>query len=138
MLHINDDPGTALHEYTHHMQAAMPGLDSYYQSLHRRRTVDRGEERQALPIYGWPGRPDQYVDSYFGREYEWFENEPKELRDLIAPNGPALEVITRAMQTLFHPLRDPTGRVELLPALINKDPEMLHLTLGLLFRYDPP
>ena len=140
VLHINDDPGTALHEYTHHMQAAMPGLDSYYQSLHRRRTVDRGEERQALPIYGWPGRPDQYVDSYFGVEYEWVEDEDmEELRDLVAPNGPALEVITRAMQTLFYPLRDRTGwSVELLPKLVRDDPEMLHLTLGLLFRYDPP
>ena len=57
----------------------------------------------------------------------------------MAPNGPALEVITRAMQTLFYPLRDPTGQVrDLLPMLIGRDPEMLHLTLGLLFRYDPP
>ena len=62
----------------------------------------------------------------------------KELRARVAPNGPALEVITRAMQTLFHPLRDPTGReFEKFPDLVRDDPEMLHLTLGLLFRYDP-
>ena len=139
MIHINDDPGTALHEYTHHMQAAMPGLDYYYQALHRRRTVDRGEERQQLPTYGWSGRRDRYVDSYFGVEYEWVEGLTPDMRARVAPNGPALEVITRAMQTLFHPLRDPTGReFELLPDLIDRDPEMLHLTLGLLFRYDPP
>ena len=138
-IHLNDDPGNALHEYTHHMQAAMPGLDYYYQALHRRRTVDRGEERQRLVPYGRQGRPDQYVDSYFGVEYEWVEDMEKELRARVAPNGPALEVITRAMQTLFHPLRDPTGReLELMPKLIERDPEMLHLTLGLLFRYDPP
>ena len=138
MLHINDDPGTHLHELIHHMQAAMPGLDYYYQALHRRRTVDRGEERQQLPTYGWSGRRDRYVDSYFGVEYEWVEKLTPDMRDKVAPNGPALEVITRAMQTLFHPLRDPTRReFEKLPDLIDKDPEMLHLTLGLLFRYDP-
>ena len=112
MLHINDLPDIALHEYTHHMQATMPGLDAHFQALHRRCKRAR--------------RLD-YVDSYFGKEYPMLGAE-------FAPNGPALEVITRAMQTTFYPLH---GRKEFLPDLVRYDPEMLDLTLGLLLRYDP-
>ena len=55
----------------------------------------------------------------------------------LALNGPALAVITRAVELLFYP--QPTTREsrELLPQLVRKDPEMLDSTLGLLFRYDP-
>ena len=48
------------------------------------------------------------------------------------------------MQTTFHPLgwREQVGgplrHTELLPNLVRDDPGMLDLTLGLLFRYDPP
>ncbi len=37
-----------------------------------------------------------------------------------------------AVETTFHR----SGHIDL-PRLIDDDPEMLHLTLGLLFRYDP-
>ena len=124
MLSIAPDPGNALHEYTHHLQAAMPGLDAHFQAFHRRR------KRQ--------GRIGQYVNRYFATEYQNFEGNP------AFPNGTALEVITRATQLLFHPLASrakvggPLWHDELLPRLVRKDPEMLDLTLGLLFRYDPP
>ena len=136
LLHVNDDPGTALHEYTHHLQAAMPELDGHFQALHRRRT--EGEKRGYLPAYahrdrngaiagGPKGRKDEYVDEYFGTEYPF-----------MGANGPALEVMPRAIQTLFYPLKTSSGPKELLPDLLRKDPEMLDLTLGLLFGYDPP
>ena len=127
----NDTPGTALHELIHHVQTAPPApgerrADFYFQSLHRRRT--QGERQVELPSYNDPktvGRLDQYVDDYFGCEYDWASP--------YWPEGNAVEVMTRAIQSTFHPV----GREELLPRLIDEDPEMLHLTLGLLFRYDP-
>ncbi len=125
MLHTNPAPGSALHEYTHHLQAAMPGLDEHFQTLHRRRT--KGERLARLPNHKAEveGRKDQYVDAYFGREYK-YTNYWRHL----APNGDAVEVMTRAVEMTFHR--------ELLPDPVRKDPEMLDLTLGLLFRYDPP
>ena len=60
-----DDPSVAMHEYTHHLQAAMPELDGLFQALHRRRTHD--EPVIELPGYpGIRGRKDQYIDAYFG------------------------------------------------------------------------
>ena len=86
-----------------------------------------------LPFYSpeTVGRRDQYVDAYFGREYNWPED--SQFRREFWPEGDAVEVMTRAIQSTFHPV----GREELLPDLAQFDPEMLHLTLGLLFRYDP-
>lgn len=57
---------TALHEYMHHLQAAMPDLDGLFQQLHRRRT--KGEP--LLPLKDYlpdEGRKDRYVDEYFGK-----------------------------------------------------------------------
>ena len=127
----NDTRGTALHEYIHHLQTAMPGANRYYQSLHRRRTW--GEAQAELPLYNDPnifGRRDQYVDAYFGREYNWPED--SQFRREFWPDGDAVEVMTMAVEATFHPV----GRIDL-PRLIDDDPEMLHLTLGLLFRYNP-
>ncbi len=117
---VGDDPGTALHEYLHHVQYVMPELDRMFQDLHRRRT--RTDPVRVLPGYGGGnvGRKDDYVDSYFGKEYAGFP-------------APALEVITVAHQILFHPRHGE----ELLRRLVRRDPEMLDLVLGVLFRYDP-
>lgn len=62
----------------------------------------------------------QYIDEYFGREY-------------AGSAAPAREVITRALQIVFHPLygEEMPGR------LVRDDPEMLDLTLAALFRFDP-
>ena len=79
------------------------------------------------------GQRDRSVDPYSGREHPQFG--PGGPFERLAPNGPALEVIAHAMQTTFYPLY---GYREFLPALVHKDPEVLDLTLGLLFRYDPP
>ncbi len=117
------DPGNATHEYAHHLQAAMPEIDRLFQTLHIRRTTLPGgnrEPRILLSPYRVPGRRDQYVDEYFGREY---------------PGGHAAEVMTRAFQILFHRL--PGRRGVDLDKLVRDDPEMLDLVLGLLFHYDP-
>lgn len=113
---VSADPGNAMHEYTHHLQAAMPELDGLFQELHRRRT--HGEPVIELPWYtGFRGRKDQYIDAYFGSEH----------------GGSAREVITRAYQIVFHPLY---GK-ETLGRLVREDPEMLDLALAALFRYNP-
>ncbi len=51
------------------------------------------------------------------------------------PERPALEVMTRAFETLFHKLPGDEG-VDL-DQMARRDPEMLDLVLGLLFHYDP-
>ena len=117
---VSADPANAVHEYTHHLQKQMPALDGLFQALHRRRT--RHEPViELLPRYrGFRGRKDQYIDAYFGAEHPGYAD-------------PALEVITRTHQILFHSLY---GK-ERLGKLVREDPEMLDLALGALFRYDP-
>ncbi len=124
VLDVSDDPGNALHEYAHHLQHQRPALNAYFLVLHRRRTsgdaqvpLHRADGRPYFPDL--IGRPDNYVDGYFGLEYGPAE-EPR-------------EVMTRALQTLWFPVYER----ELLPDLIRRDSEMLDLTLGLLFGYGP-
>ena len=77
------------------------------------------------------GRRDQYIDDYFGREYD-----PAMLAGIgYDPDRPATEVMTHAFQILFHrlPGKEPVD----LDDLVRDDPEMLDLALGLLFHYDP-
>ena len=136
-VEVDGTRDTALHEYTHHLQSAMAreamgGPDHYFQSLHRRRTS--GEPREMLPAFRDPnivGRGDHYVYDYFGCELPGYdEGAPWQH---LAPNGPAVEVMTTAIESTFYPI----FHQEFLPRLVRDDPEMLHLTLGLLFRYDP-
>ncbi len=116
-ISVASDVGNPLHEYVHHLQRAMPGLDALFHQLHRRRTA--GEPRVQV---GGPtdlGRKDQYVHAYAGREYT-----KEELPQ---------EVLTMGVQQLFHPVWDE----EYLLMLVHDDPEMLDLVLGVLFHYDP-
>ena len=70
------------------------------------------------------GRRDQYVDGYFGREYD-----PAMLAGIgYDPDRPATEVMTRAFQILFHRL--PGDKPVDLNDLVRDDPEMLDLALG--------
>ncbi len=70
------------------------------------------------------GRIDRYVNKYQGREY---------------PSG-ALEVITMAFQYVYQVNRPGTFSLRFpdLTELLAKDPEMLDLVVGVLFRHDPP
>ncbi len=94
-------------------------LNQLFVDLHRRCTA--GEPKEAL--YSWipeeTGRRDQYIEAYFGREYD----------DTDAP----LEVLTMAVQTLFYPLHDK----ERLTDFARYDPELLDLLIGVLYHFDP-
>ncbi len=116
-ISVARDPGNPLHEYVHHLQRAMPRLDDLFFRLHLRRTV--GEPRVTVGGPGEIGRRDQYINSYAGREY--------------GPGQRPREVFTMGMQQLFFPV----WGEELLRDLARKDPEMLDLLIGVLFRYDP-
>ena len=113
--------GTPFHEYLHHVQTHNRKLDNYFVDIHRRRT-----KRQKTTQVGWAGknadraygRKDKYLDSYAGREYGIAE-EP-------------LEVMTVHLETLFY-----NSNANSVYHLLDKDPEMLDLMLGLLYRYDP-
>ena len=66
-----------------------------------------------------------YILKYQGREYH---------AKLGSDNdGEPLEVITMAMQMLFYKI----DGEDFMKALVKRDPEMLDLALGALFRYDP-
>ena len=115
----------ALHEYVHHLQERLPDFDNVFQQLHRRRTASD----PVLPLrnYGGRGCEDNYVDDYFGRECD--HNSVK--------HRPAIEVVTRAFQMLFHPLKRRKDQVNL-DDYLRDDPEMVDLVIGMLFHYDPP
>ncbi len=111
-----------LHEYAHHLQAAMPGLDARFQAFHRARTADDPQIR--LKRYRRAkGRPDQYVDEYVGREY--------------GESAQALEVMTMACELLLAAPTDVGGKPSDYVRMLNVDPEMAELAIGLLMRYDP-
>ena len=118
--------GTRLHEYTHHLQRSMPGLNLLFTDLHQRRT--KGEPLVVV-THGEPtetGRKDRYVKEYQGREY--------------GDDGDPREVITMAYQYIWQRhLRKPDdgGWWKGERPLLDYDPEMLDLALGALFKYDP-
>ena len=116
---ISDDFDVAIHEYTHHIQDAMPALDALFQDLHKART--RGEPILQLQRYrdGIVGRKDQYIDPYCGREY---------------PGWGPLEVIACAYEILLAP---PADKKRGLHKLLKDDPGMADLAIGALMRYDP-
>ena len=119
-ISVASDVGNPLHEYCHHLQRAIPGLDAIFHKLHRRRTA--GEAR--VRVGGGAkelGRKDQYLRSYTGREYKYGDDELP------------LEMLTMAMQMLFHPV----WGEEHLREMVRDDPEFLDLALGVLFHYDP-
>ena len=83
-----------------------------------------------LPLKGYGskslGRKDDYVDAYFGREYD----------HKAVKHRPALEVATRTFQLLFHRFDGTNGPIDL-DKYLRRDPEMVDLIIGMLFHYDP-
>jgi len=118
----------ALHEYGHRLQVAMPGLDTYFQEMHRRRTAGDNLRRldEIYPGIGYGedelAREDKYVDAYFGKEYA-------DLGD-GNPSG-ALEIMTMTFEALLGD--DP----QMLQRLLHRDRELVELGTGLLFHYRP-
>ncbi len=121
MIRLSDNPSVALHEYVHHVQAMDPDLDRVFAQLHRRRT----EGEPLAPLYDWAprerGRRDQYVEAYTGREYP------------SAGGSQPLEVMTTSIEQVLH---TPHDRDRLM-TLLEDDPEMRDLVIGLLLHYDP-
>ena len=115
-IRISQQPGSALHEYAHHLQFMMPGLDLLFQQLHHRRTSRENQVQVGGPAE--MGRKDQYLLPYQGREYT--------SREL------PYEVFTMAIEQLFHPVFDG----DYLRLMVADDPEILDLILGALFHYD--
>jgi hypothetical protein len=120
----------AVHEFGHRLQAAMPELNSYFQQLHERRT--RNEPIRALselrPGSGYGalemGQEDKYADIYFGKVY--------------GRPPAALEVMAMTYQGLLAGDQYYDGLDQkLIRSMLAKDPELLHLGIGLLFNYAP-
>jgi len=118
---------SALHEFTHRLQHALPALDDFFQELHQRRTA--GDPLKSLdslhPGVGYAisevTREDHYVIPYQGKVYSGSR--------YLGRDG-ALEVMTIAFEYLF-------GSPESLRLLVEADPEMFNLVLGLLHHYEP-
>lgn len=116
--------GTAVHEYAHRLQAALPELDRIFQDLHRRRTAGMPLRRLMDLQRGYGPREltreDSYMHPYQGKEY--------------ASQG-ALEVMSMAFEWVLG-AEGPRGEAQL-AMLAQRDPEMIQLVLGLLFGWRP-
>lgn len=107
------DRGSALHEYVHHLQFALPDLNRLFLDLHESRT--RGDPLVLISESDEVARPDGYYNPYQGREYRGYG---------------AMEVMTMG----FDPL---LGMDEEHPhafrKMLTEDREMLEFVLGVLF-----
>lgn len=106
---------TALHEYVHRVQAALPSLDELFQAYHRQRTLN---DRPRMHL-GELVIPDQFLDPYFGRVYAHRAGAP-------------LEMMTMSLQYLLDPTNPSTIR-----EFLNKDPEFARFAIGVLLRWRP-
>ncbi len=117
---------SAVHEYAHRVQHALPGLDAYFQQLHRRRTGGEDLERLSVLTGNWAyranerARPDDYINPYFGKEYP--DN---------GTIGGALEVMTMTFERVLG------DRLDDFAQLAEGDRELLELAIGLLLRWRP-
>jgi hypothetical protein len=128
-IRTDDNIGTAVHEYAHRMQAAIPDLDGYFQDLHHRRTkgapLKTLKSLQPFKNYGTDEvtREDKYVEPYQGRIYGANSGN-------LGKHG-ALEVMTMAFEDALG------GDIARTKAMVDGDREMLDLVIGLLYRYRP-
>ncbi len=121
-----DNSHTAEHEFAHRLQSALPALDKFFQDEHHARTkgqplkrlrdLTRNPRTPANEVV----REDHYYNPYQGREYQ---------------TGGAAEVMTMAFQPLL-------GEMDMWNALylkriLERDPAMVRLALGLLFHWKP-
>ncbi len=121
---------SAVHEYTHRLQHALPRLDDFFQDLHHLRTAGDPLKtlRRLLPGRGYGTdevtREDKYVHPYQGREYS-HPSLPYQ-----GKHG-ALEVMTMAFEDVL------ANDARRLADLLSKDREMFNLVIGLLYHYVP-
>jgi SPP1 gp7 family putative phage head morphogenesis protein len=146
ITHCAGDVGTAIHEYAHRLQTAIPRLDRLFQRLHVGR-VSKDPIEQLKVITGNDGykdeevtRKDHYVNPYQGKEYA--------VKDDKALPGGALEVITMAMEAVVggNALRPFSGNKkmlqlhgsrEALSTVYKQDREVLDLVVGTLLHFMP-
>ena len=129
-------PDVALHEYVHHLQATLPGFQRVFRAEHLRRTTAAGKREPLKPHGHWGrGRKDGYLDElvYMGRDYGKKTQSSFSPQAQDMPDGDAQEVPTVAIQVVLESWH---GK-ELLADLAQRDPGMLDLVLGVLFRFDP-
>lgn len=122
----------AIHEFGHRLQYTIPGLDDYFKQLWLDRTAgektrplrDIQKERGEEPYFhrDEKGRKDAFADVYIGKNYGT-DDEPQ-----------PFEVLAMVFQTL---LGSGKSRGLTPQGLLERDPEMLYLGLGLLTRFTP-
>lgn len=121
-----DHTSTAEHEYAHRLQAALPRLDAIFQEEHKARTSGKPLKKlkELVPSSRYKDneltREDDYYNPYQGREYE---------------TEGAAEVMTMALEPLLGEMT--IWNTMRLKAILDKDPKMVRLALGLLFHWKP-
>lgn len=144
-----DDLATAIHEYGHRVQSALPALDDVFQQLHRRRVAgapvrrikDIGPQYKHYPS-GEVAREDGYLSPYQGKEYKT-SRAAFGGGTLEAADGGALEVLTMAVETVLGGNASRPGSTGgvlsnwQLREMFIKDREMVDLVLGLVFHWNP-
>ncbi|MDI1278028.1 phage minor head protein [Methylobacter sp.] len=123
----SNDIGTALHEFTHRIQSALPELDQLFQDLHKRRTSGEPLKRlrDIYPSFNYRldemTREDHYINAYFGKEYD----------------GSAKEVMTMAIESVIYRNSPLSASEHPFTDLLNNDRELFDLVIGVLFHYAP-
>ena len=123
----SNDIETALHEFTHRIQSALPELDQLFQDLHKRRTTGEPLKRlkDIYPQFNYRldevTREDHYINAYFGKEYE----------------GSAKEVMTMAIESVIYRNSPLTASEHPFSDLLKNDRELFDLVVGVLFHYAP-
>lgn len=117
----NGRKNTAIHEFAHRIQTAVPDLDNFFQEEHRTRTAGDPLER-LKSLYPGSGykydevtRKDKYIHYYQGKDY----------------SGSAKEVVTMSYQFILGNNGADFAR------FMRDDPDLFDLSLGLLARYKP-
>lgn len=122
-----NDIETALHEFTHRVQSALPELDQLFQDLHKRRTAGDPLKRlmDIYPQFKYRRdeltREDHYINAYFGKEYD----------------GSAKEVMTMAIESVISRNSPLSASAHPFADLLKNDRELFDLVIGVLFHYAP-
>lgn len=131
---VADKHRTAVHEFAHRIQNAIPQLDDYFQELHIDRTFGdpliRLSKLLSDPRYrdDEKTREDDYITPYFGKEY------PPDPLIYIGKTG-ALEVMTMSFEILLGD-QDQVSEWEFFD-FKDRDTHLFDFALGLLAHYDP-
>ena len=120
---------SALHEFAHRVQHALPSLDELFQAYYAQRTANEPLQRLAhlLPTHGYRqhelARPDRFFHPYVGRWYPPFQSASQ-------PFG-ALEMMTVSLDHLL------AGNAARMRDLMAADPEFAQFVIGVLLRWRP-